>query len=189
MQISSIEEFIWAFFKIPEYLRSGVFLNDIINFIILPSAILIIFLISAAHVFIPGMIREKWRTFIALVFYMVIVSQGIYTYFAIFFQGYVMIFIILAFLFFAITRFIPMKYWKFAAKVASKYGEKEQDLKRWQQELEIKMKEKERIKNYLNLAIAEGRKADVQIWQIQLNEIEREIDKLKTRIKELKKLP
>ncbi|MEM5813392.1 MAG: hypothetical protein QXU71_03465, partial [Candidatus Aenigmatarchaeota archaeon] len=85
MQLPPIEDFVWGFFKVPQYVRTGVFLNDLINFIILPSAVLIIFLISAAHVFIPGILRERWKTFIALVFYMVIVTQGIYAYFAIFF--------------------------------------------------------------------------------------------------------
>ncbi|MEM5826258.1 MAG: hypothetical protein QW480_01185 [Candidatus Aenigmatarchaeota archaeon] len=189
MQLPPIEDFVWGFFKVPQYVRTGVFLNDLINFIILPSAVLIIFLISAAHVFIPGILRERWKTFIALVFYMVIVTQGIYAYFAIFFQGYVMIFIIFAFIFFAITRFIPMKYWEIGAKAAAKYGEKNQDIKRLEQELEIRMRERERVQGYLNQAREEGRRKDIQLWQIQLNEIEREIDRLKIRIEELKKKP
>lgn len=189
MQIPPIEELVWGFFKVPTYVRTGIFIDDIVNFIILPSAVLIIFLISAAHVFIPSNIRDRWKTFIALVFYMVIITRGLYANFAIFFQGYVLIFIIFAFIFFAITRFIPMKYWGVGAKVAARYGEKQQDLKRLEHELDLKMKERARIQNYLEQAKASKRPADVQMWQIMLNEIEREIDRLKERIEQLKKMP
>ncbi len=184
-----IEEFVWQFFKIPSYLRSGIMINDIVNFILVPSALLIVFLTLAADAFLPKGMKERWKALIALVFYLVIVTQGLYAQFAIFAINYTILFIILAFGFFVITRFIPMKYWRAATKITAKYGEKSMDIKRLEDELRMKERERERIQRFLNEARAAGRTRDIQIWELMLAEVEREIDRLRLRIEELKKFP
>ena len=167
---------------------SGVFINDIVNLILLPSVVLLIFLVSAAEAFL-GTGKIKWKTLIALTFYLVIIVQGWYGPFAMFAANYILLFIIAAFTMFAITSFVPMKYWRAGMVVTTKYGEKAQDIKRLQNELDLKKKERTRTESYINQAQAAGRPEDVQMWTIMLHEISREIDRLEARLKEMKKLP
>jgi len=187
--MASFEEYIWSFFKIPSYLRSGIMINDIVNFILVPSALLLVFLTLAAEAFLPADMRNRWKALLALVFYLVIITQGFYASFAIFAVNYTILFIIFAFILFAITRFVPMKYWKAATQVTAKYGEKRMDIKRLEDELKMKEKERERIQRFLGEARAAGRTRDIQLWELMLAEVEREIDRLKLRIEELKKFP
>jgi glucan phosphoethanolaminetransferase (alkaline phosphatase superfamily) len=187
--ITSVEDFIWFFFKIPSHLRSGIMIKDIVDFILVPSALLLIFLTLAAEAFLPESMRKKWKALIALVFYLVIITQGFYVQFAIFAKNYIILFIILAFGLFVITRFVPMKYWKAATQVAAKYGEKKMDIKRLEDELKMKERERDRIQRFLEDARAAGRTRDIQIWELMLAELEREIDRLKLRIEEIKKFP
>ena len=189
MSIPPIESLVWEFFKIPPTVSTGIFVDDLIYFIILPSVILLIFLLSAAEVITPRSMRSRWKGLIALVLYMVIVRSGLYTPFAVFIQGYIMIFIVLAFTMFAITRFIPMKYWKAATAVAAKYGEKQQDIRRLEDELRIRREERRRLEEYLQRAMAAGNQAEVAMWQVMINEIEREIDRLETRLREIRRNP
>jgi len=184
-----VEEIIWAFFKIPDYLRTGVMINDIVNFILVPSALLLVFLTLAAEAFLPKGMKERWKALIALVFYLVIVTQGFYAQFAIFAVNYTILFIFFAFGLFVITRFIPMKYWKAGTQIAAKYGEKKTDIRRLEDELKMKEREMERIQRFLDDARKAGRTRDIQIWELMLAEVEREIDRLKIRIEELKRFP
>jgi membrane-bound ClpP family serine protease len=187
--MASVEDLIWLFFKIPSHLRSGIMINDIVNFILVPSALLLIFLTLAAEAFLPASMRTRWKALLALVFYLVIVTQGFYASFAIFAVNYTILFIIFAFILFAITRFVPMKYWKAATHVAAKYGEKTMDIRRLEDELRMKERERDRIQRFLEDARAAGRTRDIQIWELMLAEVEREIDRLRIRLRELRRYP
>ncbi|MEM7826945.1 MAG: hypothetical protein QXQ40_01830 [Candidatus Aenigmatarchaeota archaeon] len=181
-----VEEMIWEFFRVPSIMRSGIFINDLVNLILLPSIVLLIFLSAAASAFLPADMRVRWKGLVALVLYMVIITQGFYAPFAAFAANYMILFLILAFGMFAITRFIPMKYWKAGTKIATKYGEKSQDIKRIQGELKVMRRERARLERNLARATAPEER---HFWMIRIEEIQRDIDRLELRLKEIRKMP
>lgn len=114
----AVEEMIWEFFRIDPMYVSGVFLNDIVNLIILPSVVLILFLDFAASLFMRGS-HQKWKLLLSLVFYLVIVLQGFYAPFAVFASSFAVLFLFLAFGLFFFTRFITKSEVGAIASVAS----------------------------------------------------------------------
>jgi cell division protein FtsB len=90
----AIEEMIWEFLRIDPMYVSGVFLNDIINLVVVPTAVLLIFLEFAVELFARD---NKWiKHVLAFAFYALLIVQGYYAPFAVFVGNYVIIFLILA---------------------------------------------------------------------------------------------
>jgi predicted membrane protein len=101
----------WLFYeilRIPSEYITGIFLTDLINLILLPTIVLIIFLNAAAHLFLSGY-SKKWQGLVAVVFYLVIITQGWYGPIAIMVKNYVILFLIFAGILFFIGRFITPK--------------------------------------------------------------------------------
>lgn len=99
-----VEEAVWAFLRLSSPPVTGEFLPDIVNLIILPSIILIIFLDFATSLFLGG--HKNLKTLLTIALFMVIIIQGFYAMFATFASNFIMLFLMFAIVLFALTRFL-----------------------------------------------------------------------------------
>ena len=76
--VGFMEWLLYDVLQVPPEMVTGVFLKDLVNLILLPSIILLIFLYASAYSFIPGILgKKKWASLVGIAFYLLIVSQGL----------------------------------------------------------------------------------------------------------------
>lgn len=91
--------------RIPAVMITGNFLKDIVNLIIFPSIVLIIFLNFVSTLFLRG---HSWmKNIFTMALFLVIVVNGWYGPFAAFASNYVILFLIVAGILFFVSRFLP----------------------------------------------------------------------------------
>jgi|GEM_PF-5961851 len=184
----SVEQMIWEFFRISPTMLSGVFLNDIVNFILLPSVVLLVFLGMAADMFLHN-VGTKWKGLISMVFYLVIIVQGWYGPFAMFAKSYIILFLIAAGTLFFITRFAMPEHGERSGRAVGGIAGKALRLRKLYKEKkfcedEIRkvndiLSELEKNKRYQDREDIKDYKRKKANYEMRLKEIELEIDRIK----------
>lgn len=172
----AVEELIFEFFQIPPASLSGVFVNDLINFILVPSIVLLVFLEFASSLFLRNL-EGNFKHLISLAFFLVMVTQGLYGPFAIFAGSYMILFLIFAMALFIVTRFLrPEHSYRMGAAVGEAAKSKPTAFEKQKLRLELnkQIKELEQIvaerKRDMNSpALTDHEKAEIrrQIGQYQ----------------------
>jgi hypothetical protein len=90
-----VEDAIWAFLRIGSPPVTGIFMNDVLNLIIVPSIVFIVMLETISGKFL-GNDHKNWTHLLSIAFYMLIITQGIYGPLASFISTYMLAFLVLA---------------------------------------------------------------------------------------------
>lgn len=185
----AVEELIFEFFQIPSSALTGVVVNDLINFILVPSIVLLVFLEFASSLFLRNM-EGNFKHLVSLAFFLIMVTQGFYGPFAIFAGSYMILFLIFALALFIVTRFLrPEHGFRVgaavgeAAKSKPTVFEKQKlriELKKQIKELEQIVAERQRDMNSSSLTDHEKAEIRRQIghYQNELNGRRSELRKL-----------
>lgn len=136
--VSEIAEMLfYDILQIQPSVMTGIFLKDLLNFLILPTIVLLIFLDFAATKFLGG--RDKYKKILIAAFYLIIVTQGFYGPFATFAANYMVIFLILAGALF----FVQKIFGGDSGKITSGLGERAGNFRKKRMEKErLDIKEK-----------------------------------------------
>ena len=189
--VSEIAEMLfYDILQIQPSVMTGIFLKDLLNFLILPTIVLLIFLDFAASKFI-GEEKKVYRKILIVAFYLIIVTQGFYGPFATFAANYMVIFLILAGALFFVGKI-------FGGQSASTIGRKIGDLrnKRIERE-ELRIREKiledtindiEREMNRINEFIRNSRGEERSRQERIFNELRRELSEKKKELERLQKI-
>lgn len=174
-----VEEAVWTFLRIDPSFISGIFINDIVNLIILPSIILIIFLDFVVCRFLRESTgRQNLGHILSVALFMVIIVQGWYGPFAMFAKSYIILFLMLAVILFVLNRIFSGGEESHAAEKVGGILEKHRIIRGIDDELDEK---RQRLRNLHNAFHAPGTDRDAQA------EIARQIGDCKNKIAELEK--
>ncbi len=163
------------------YTSGDPLLDVLLYLLILPTIILIIFLNSAANIFLQG--KTKWSLLLSMVFYLVIIQQGWYMVFVEFTKSYVLIFLILAGAVFFIGRIIRPGHVKMAKGLGSSLkGMSKSSKRKRRKEIEIELKrinkEIERVAKFLRNH-EKDRKREEYLTELTRNRTDLEAEKEK----------
>ncbi|MCK4428745.1 MAG: hypothetical protein KAU95_00090 [Candidatus Aenigmarchaeota archaeon] len=123
----------------------------LVEYLLVPSVIMIIFLYIATDSFLKGK-QTGIKSLLAIVFYIVVVYSGYYGPFAMFVMSYVQLFLIGMFVIFVITRFISISDLLHLGRSARRFGEEKYDTKLIADRIKVKEDEIKRLKNRLDKA-------------------------------------
>jgi hypothetical protein len=110
---------------------TGTFFNDFVNFILLPTVVILIFLNSAADFFTN---KKQYKAILSVTFLLVMIAEGFYAPFAMFISNYIVIFLIMSAVFFFGMRI-------FGTRGKSTIGPKMEDYRK--QKMDIRLAEDE----------------------------------------------
>jgi len=185
--VGFMEWLLYDVLQVPPEMVTGVFLKDLVNLILLPSVVLMFFIFSVTNYFIPPT-HKKWSTLLSITFYLVIIVQGFYGIFVSFIQPYIIFFLVTSFVAWVVVRMLPPPYMVRVTKITGKFGEKVADIKRIKEELERLKRDRDRVRRYILDARARGEEHTARIFQMRLDEIESEINRLEMLLKRLKRV-
>lgn len=118
----------------------------LVEYLLVPSVIMIIFLYIATESFLKGK-QTGIKSLLAIVFYIVVVYSGYYGIFAMFVMSYIQLFLIGMFVLFVITRFISISDLLHLGRSARRFGEKDIDKNLINDRLEVKDDEIKRLRD------------------------------------------
>ncbi len=159
----------------------------LIEYLLVPSVIMIIFLYIAATMFLKSE-HPKIKPLLAIVFYIVIVYTGFYGIFAAFVMPYLVLFLIGAFVLFVVTRFMPISDWLSLAKSARGFGEKTYDTKIIKDRIDVKEGEIIRLKERKKAAEDKKDQEQMSIINALITEAEMELELYKKQLKRSEKI-
>jgi len=185
----SIQELICALFKLGATCPSWPMDKLLIEYLFVPSVILIICLVMIAEAFLRG-VNLKINFLLALTFYIAIVYTGLYATIASFSYSFLILFLIFGFGVFVVTRIIPIEFIKGAGAMARRLGEKRYDLMLLKDRKEVLENEKKRIEELID---EEKKKANpddskIKAYELMVVQIQKEIDLIDKQIKRAEKL-
>ncbi|RLJ00427.1 MAG: hypothetical protein DRP06_02030 [Candidatus Aenigmatarchaeota archaeon] len=118
----AIQDIVCSLFKLGASC-SGMPLDTLlVEFLLIPSVVMIIFLYVSVNMFLRGE-HPKIKPLLAITFYITIIYSGFYGTFAMFISSFLPLFIAGTFILFVATRFISPSQMKNLGGVASKAGE------------------------------------------------------------------
>ena len=184
-----IQEIICSLFKLGATCYSWPLDKLLIEYLLVPSVILIVFLFIITKAFLHD-INLKVDALLAIVFYIAIVYTGIYGIIASFSFSFLILFLILGFGVFIITRIIRMEWITGAGAMAIKLGEKKYDMIILKDRKEVLEKEKEAIEKLIEEEKKKDKPDDSKIkaYELMVVQIQKEIDLIDKQIERAKKL-
>ncbi len=118
----AIQDIVCSLFKLGASC-SGMPLDELlVEFLLIPSVVMIIFLYVSVNMFLRGE-HPKIKPLLAITFYITIIYSGFYGTFAMFISSFLPLFIVGTFILFVATRFISPTQMKDLGGVASKASE------------------------------------------------------------------
>jgi hypothetical protein len=189
---TGIEEIIFSFFQVPPTALSGVMVNDLVNYILLPSVVMLVFLDSAATLFVKH--HTSLKLLVELAFFLALVVQGLYAPFAVFAANYVIIFIIFAAAAFFASRFFGERGIKasegLGVKIATTIDEKreKQKLLKEFQKREANLRHQiSQAEGKYNQARHQGDQMLQATWAGNISNLKTELDLVQNEIVRLKR--
>ena len=186
----AIQEIICALFKLGASCYSIPIDELLIEYLLVPSVILIIFLFMVVKSFLRD-INLKIDALLTVVSYIVIVYTGIYGTIASFSFSFLVLFLLIGFGVFIITRIIPIEWIVGVGKIARRLGEKQYDIIILKDRKEVLEREKDRINELIEDEKAKGEKMDqtkIEAYRSMRDQLDKEIDMLDKQIKRAEKL-
>lgn len=130
---------------------TGTFFNDFVNFILLPTVVILIFLNSAADYFTN---KKQYKAILSVTFLLVMIAEGFYAPFAMFVSNYIIIFLIISAVFFFGMRI-------FGARTQSSTLPKIEDMRKQRIDMRIIQDEVDFLYNELNRIKSEKNNKDL----------------------------
>jgi len=189
MATIGIQEIICSLFKLGATCYTWPIDKLLVEYLLVPSVILIVFLFIITKAFLHNT-NLKIHALLAIVFYIAIVYTGIYGIIASFSFSFLILFLILGFGVFIITRVIRMEWITGVGKMAIKLGEKKYDIIILKDRKEVLEKEKEAIEELIEKEKKKDNPDDSKIksYELMVVQIQKEIDLIDKQIKRAEKL-
>ncbi|MCD6274936.1 MAG: hypothetical protein J7J15_02845 [Candidatus Aenigmarchaeota archaeon] len=141
----AVQEIICTLFKLGATCYSMPIDELLIEYLLVPSVILIIFLYIMTGSFLKG-IGLKIHALLAIVFYIVLIYTGIYGMIASFSMSYLSLFLLFGLAYFFFIRLIDWKKMRSISRYAGYFGERKYNLKYIDEEIALKEEEIKRLK-------------------------------------------
>jgi len=189
MATIGIQEIICSLFKLGATCYTWPIDKLLVEYLLVPSVILIVFLFIITKAFLHNT-NLKIHALLAIVFYIAIVYTGIYGIIASFSFSFLILFLVLGFGVFIITRVIRMEWITGVGKMAIKLGEKKYDIIILKDRKEVLEKEKEAIEELIEKEKKKDNPDDSKIksYELMVVQIQKEIDLIDKQIKRAEKL-